>query len=124
MDLNKEFFLFKEGKWVKNKTYQEKHADRLNKHIQAGKDTTVASSFSKEQILQIHFLRSLFDLEMCISCKYQRALSWEFIKNLLRKELHLAKDDQELNTFIQDTLKAFMTSLSRSMTPKRSKPSL
>jgi len=53
-------------------------------------------------------MRSLFDLDMCIVCKYQRVLFRDFIQEIFTLDQEIFKEDISLNKVINYNVRMFL----------------
>ena len=62
-----------------------------------------------KHIIESEVMRSLFDIEMCVPCKYQRILYRDFIKKLEHMDMIEIKDiDSKLNCIIKEVVDSYM----------------
>ena len=69
--------------WTKHDNHIERHINKVSRMSARRPSDAQGNSKERKSILESEVMRSLFDMEMCIACKYQKFLYRDYVKKLM-----------------------------------------
>ena len=94
--------------WQKKKHHNEMHKTQIFKAVsnhQPGMD----SHTQQRHIIDNEVLKSLFDVEMCVTCKYQRILYRDFINQLQQMDIaQLPQISNKMDSMVRKTVEDYL----------------
>ncbi|CDW81307.1 UNKNOWN [Stylonychia lemnae] len=95
--------------WKANEQHVDRQKSRSSRNnIETKRNEAVDPTIQSQKIFENDIMKSLFDLEMCVVCKYQKILYKDFIYQIHRVDQSSQESVEEMNKIIKDTISGYL----------------